>query len=231
MSPTCAPDLDPGVLARLREYAAGSPPSSPGPSRPGGPWYTCGLLPDGGRKSVAPLSHRVTPTDLASKDTVPALQQFDRQSPWDHGAVLRRFRAHPAATFATSDSVLVIDDTTFPRQGKHSVGVQRQDCGRWARRPTAGPLRPPTTRRRGTTRWPCNSSTRPNPGWPTPTGWTGPVCPGARRPGPRRHRRGDGRGGRVHRTAGPGAAIGRAGVGVTGGRQQSHHRPRLPPHR
>jgi len=88
------------------------------------------LLTDGDRKSVEPLSRRVTlPAGLASKDPEQALQQFVNQSPWDHEAVLRRYRAHLAATFADPDGVFVIDDTTFPKQGTHSVGVQRQYCG------------------------------------------------------------------------------------------------------
>jgi SRSO17 transposase len=128
---TYTPDLDPSVLARLREYAAlfaGDFPQAK-PARWAGV-YLHGLLTDGDRKSVEPLSHRVTlPDGLASKDPEQALQQFVSQSPWDHEAVLRRYRAHLAATFASPDAVLVIDDTTFPKQGRHSVGVQRQYCG------------------------------------------------------------------------------------------------------
>src|SRR3954469_3615542 len=125
------PDLDPTVLARLPHYAALCPEGSP-QAKPAG-WtgvYLHGLLTDGDRKSVEPLSHRVTlPAGLTSKDPEQALQQFVSQSPWDHEAVLRRYRAHLAATFADPDAVFVIDDTTFPKQGRHSVGVQRQYCG------------------------------------------------------------------------------------------------------
>jgi SRSO17 transposase len=128
---TYTPDLDPDVLARLRDYAALFAPDFPQakPARWAGV-YLHGLLTDGDRKSVEPLARRVSlPGGLASKDPEQALQQFVSHSPWDHDAVLRRYRAHLAATFADPDAVFVIDDTTFPKQGRHSVGVQRQYCG------------------------------------------------------------------------------------------------------
>lgn len=58
-----------------------------------------------------------------------ALQQFLGQSTWDEQAALRRYRATMVAKFADPAGIFVIDDTTFPKQGKHSVGVQRQYCG------------------------------------------------------------------------------------------------------
>jgi SRSO17 transposase len=57
------------------------------------------------------------------------LQQFLGQSPWDERAVLKRYRATMARRFADPAGIFVIDDTTFPKQGTHSVGVQRQYCG------------------------------------------------------------------------------------------------------
>jgi SRSO17 transposase len=128
---TYTPALDPAVLDRLREYAALFADDFPQakPARWAGV-YLHGLLTDGDRKSVEPLSRRVTlPDGLASRDPEQALQQFVSHSPWDHEAVLRRYRGHLAATFADPAGVFVIDDTTFPKQGRHSVGVQRQYCG------------------------------------------------------------------------------------------------------
>jgi hypothetical protein len=43
------------------------------------------------------------------------------------------YRTHLAATFADADAVFVIDSTTFPKQDQHSLGVQRQYCGRSAK--------------------------------------------------------------------------------------------------
>lgn len=128
---TYTPDLDPAALARLRDYAALFAADFPQakPARWAGV-YLHGLLTDGDRKSVEPLARRVAlPDGLTSKDPEQALQQFVSHSPWDHDAVLRRCRTHLAATFASPDAVFVIDDTTFPKQGTHSVGVQRQYCG------------------------------------------------------------------------------------------------------
>ncbi len=128
---TYTPELDAAVLDRLRDYAAQFADDFPQakPARWAGV-YLQGLLLDGERKSVEPLSRRVTlPEGLASKDPEQALQQFVNQSPWDEHKVLRRYRARMAATFASPEGVFVIDDTSFPKQGRHSVGVQRQYCG------------------------------------------------------------------------------------------------------
>lgn len=83
--------------------------------------YLEGLLREGERKSIEPLAARVEGDDQA-------LQQFVNQSPWDHRAVLHRLRRqmHPAAR---AGGVLVLDDTSLPKQGRHSVGVARQYCG------------------------------------------------------------------------------------------------------
>ena len=128
---TYTPELDPGVLDRLRDYAALFADDFPQakPAR----WasvYLQGLLLDGERKSIEPLSRRITlPRGLTSKDPEQALQQFVNQSPWDEQKVLRRYRAHLAPTFAHPQGIFLIDDVSFPKQGQHSVGVQRQYCG------------------------------------------------------------------------------------------------------
>src|SRR5437588_3820870 len=131
MSKTYTPELSPDVLRRLEDYAAGFRHDFRF-DRPA-LWagvYLAGLIQEGERKSIEPLSRRVAlPPELAVKDPEQALQQFVNQSPWDEQRVLERYRAVMARTFADPRGIFVIDDTSFPKQGRHSVGVQRQYCG------------------------------------------------------------------------------------------------------
>src|SRR3954451_3273070 len=128
---TYTPDLDPAVLDRLRDYAQlfADDFSHARPAQ----WasvYLQGLLLDGERKSVEPLSRRVRlPNGLAVRDPEQALQQFLNQSPWDEAKVLKRYRAVLAQTFASPHGIFLFDDVSAPKQGSHSVGVQRQYCG------------------------------------------------------------------------------------------------------
>src|SRR5215207_10811454 len=128
---TYPPELSPSVLGRLAEYAAGFADEFP-QARPA-LWagvYLQGLLLDGERKSIEPLSRRVTlPDELNVKDPDQALQQFVNQSPWDHRLVLRRYRSVMAETCASPEGIFLFDDVSFPKQGNHSVGVQRQYRG------------------------------------------------------------------------------------------------------
>ena len=131
MNRTYTPELAPDVLDRLATYAAGFSSDFNRPRQAA--WcgvYLRGLITDGDRKSAEPMAARVPlPEGLSVSDPDQALQQFLGQSTWDEHAVLRRYRATMAAKFADPAGVFVIDDTTFPKQGAHSVGVQRQYCG------------------------------------------------------------------------------------------------------
>jgi SRSO17 transposase len=131
MNRTYTPELAPDVLGRLADYAAGFRDDFNRPRQAA--WcgvYIRGLITDGDRKSAEPMAARVPlPEGLDVSDPDQALQQFLGQSTWDEQAVLKRYRATMAAKFADSAGIFVIDDTTFPKQGSHSVGVQRQYCG------------------------------------------------------------------------------------------------------
>jgi SRSO17 transposase len=131
MNRTFTPELAPEVLARLGDYAARFRDdfNRPRQAQYSGV-YLQGLILDGDRKSIEPLSRKVAlPAGLVVADLDQALQQFVGQSPWDERAVWKRYRSVMAETFASLEGVFVIDDTSFPKQGKHSVGVQRQYCG------------------------------------------------------------------------------------------------------
>src|SRR3954463_5316858 len=131
MSKTYTPELTPDVLDRLEQYADVFRDDFSHPKQ--ATWsgvYLQGLLHDGERKSIEPLSGRVTlPPGLTARDPEQALQQFVNQSPWDDEVLAKRYRRHLAETFASPEGIFVFDDTSFPKQGKHSVGVQRQYCG------------------------------------------------------------------------------------------------------
>ena len=132
MNRTFTPELDAGVLRRLEEYAAHFADDFNHPRQRA--WcgvYLAGLMQDGERKSIEPLSRRVALPALlqGTQDPDQGLQQFVSQSSWDEAAICLRYRALLAKTFADPDGVFVLDDTTFPKAGTHSVGVQRQYCG------------------------------------------------------------------------------------------------------
>ena len=131
MNRTYTPELAPDVLDRLAAYAADFRDDFNRPRQAA--WcgvYLRGLLKDADRKSIEPMARgAVLPQGLAVSDPDQALQQFVSQSTWDEQAVARRYRARMAEAFADPAGIFVIDDTTFPKQGRHSVGVQRQYCG------------------------------------------------------------------------------------------------------
>jgi SRSO17 transposase len=131
MNRTETPPLDDGALHRLWDYTNLFRPDFR--FRRQAEWasvYVRALLQDGERKSVEPMANRVPlPPELGVGDPVQALQNFLNQSSWDEQKVWKRYRAYMSKTFSTPHAIFVIDDTSFPKDGKHSVGVQRQYCG------------------------------------------------------------------------------------------------------
>ena len=84
--------------------------------------YVRGLLMDGERKSIEPMADRLPDGD------VQALQQFVNQSPWPFREV-RASLARKVEQEFIPDAYWLVDEVSFPKQGKHSVGVTRQYCG------------------------------------------------------------------------------------------------------
>jgi SRSO17 transposase len=91
--------------------------------------YLRGLLLDGKRKSIQPMATRLARGDPGADAYAieQALQQFVNQSPWDPTPVRRRLAER--MTTAIQPQAWVIDDTGFPKFGRHSVGVAPQYCG------------------------------------------------------------------------------------------------------
>jgi SRSO17 transposase len=101
--------------------------------------YAHGILADGERKSVEPIAARATGAgdDGDEKPGVRCermqarLLNFVRDSPWDDRSVRREAARYVIEALEEQEPVTtwIIDDTGFPKQGKHSVGVQRQYSG------------------------------------------------------------------------------------------------------
>jgi SRSO17 transposase len=58
-----------------------------------------------------------------------ALQRLLTEAPWRTGPVIDRLQRYVGARLNTPEGVFVLDESGFPKQGKHSVGVARQYCG------------------------------------------------------------------------------------------------------
>jgi SRSO17 transposase len=84
--------------------------------------YVRGLLLDGERKSVGAMATRMPEANEQN------LQQFLSQSPWAWEPVWQAMVERIESSFPAPEA-WVVDDTSFPKKGEHSVGVQRQYCG------------------------------------------------------------------------------------------------------
>ena len=82
--------------------------------------YLHGVLGDSARKSMEAMHARIT-----DPGHYQALQHFITHAVWDVAPVWQRLRR----VLPTRRGVLIIDDTGWPKQGKHSAGVARQYCG------------------------------------------------------------------------------------------------------
>ena len=91
--------------------------------------YCTGLLLPVARKSVEPIAAATEPARVSAKHQ--SLLHFVGKAPWPDEAVLAKVRAAVLPAIERSGPVRawIIDDTGFPKKGKHSVGVARQYCG------------------------------------------------------------------------------------------------------
>jgi SRSO17 transposase len=85
--------------------------------------YIQGLLSELGSKDVESIAY------LHDRERQ-GLQKFMGQADWDHQPLLTELARQVGTELGQDDGVLVFDPSAFPKQGKESVGVQRQWCNR-----------------------------------------------------------------------------------------------------
>jgi SRSO17 transposase len=90
--------------------------------------YCSGLMLPLSRKSVEPMAARVDPMHASARHQ--SLHHFVAKAEWSDADMLRRVSQWvvPQMNFGQG-GWWIIDDTGFPKKGKHSVGVTRQYCG------------------------------------------------------------------------------------------------------
>jgi SRSO17 transposase len=91
--------------------------------------YCVGLLAAEGRKSVEPMAAVTAPAGVSVQHQ--KMLHFVANSPWSDVRVLAKIReiVLPEIERHGPIQVWTIDDTSFPKQGSHSVGVNHQYCG------------------------------------------------------------------------------------------------------
>jgi SRSO17 transposase len=91
--------------------------------------YCTGLLLPGERKSVEPMAARLAPDNVGSRHQ--SLHHFVADAPWDEEALRNRALETVLPSMLRQGPMMawIVDDTGFPKKGRHSVGVARQYCG------------------------------------------------------------------------------------------------------
>lgn len=90
--------------------------------------YCTGLMLPLARKSVEPMAARVDPVHASARHQ--SLHHFVAKAEWSDEQMLRRVCQWVVPKMDFSEGGWwIIDDTGFPKKGRHSVGVARQYCG------------------------------------------------------------------------------------------------------
>src|SRR3982074_256100 len=105
--------------------------------------YCAGLMMGGERKSVEPIAAVTAPERTAAQHQ--SLLHFIGQGPWSDEKGLAKVREMvlPKIEGRGPIEAWIIDDTSLPKQGRHSVGVAHQYCGQLGKQancPTAASL-------------------------------------------------------------------------------------------
>ena len=91
--------------------------------------YCLGLLASEGRRSVEPMAAVTAPARVSVQHQ--KLLHFIANGPWSDERVLTKVREMvlPAIESHGPIEAWIIDDTSFPKHGPHSVGAHHQYCG------------------------------------------------------------------------------------------------------
>lgn len=91
--------------------------------------YCTGLILPGERKSVEPMAAKTAPARTSAQHQ--SLLHFVSVAPWSDDKVLAKVRELVLPAIETQGPIeaWIIDDTAYPKQGTHSVGVHHQYCG------------------------------------------------------------------------------------------------------
>jgi SRSO17 transposase len=91
--------------------------------------YCKGLLLPGERKSIEPMAARLDAENTQAMRQ--SLHHLVAKAPWSDDVVLEQVRHSVLPAMQKHGPVVawIVDDTGFPKKGKHSVGVARQYCG------------------------------------------------------------------------------------------------------
>lgn len=122
--PKASPDALPELAAYLAPFASLFQRTQ---SRQSLERYITGLLTDLPRKNCDTIAAAVAGTSTER------LQHLLTDADWDP-LMLDEQRVRRLVTQTPPQGILVLDDTSFPKQGKTSVGVQRQYCGALGKR-------------------------------------------------------------------------------------------------
>lgn len=91
-------------------------------------WYITGLLLDGERKSIEPMAARLVDDSSEVQAMRQRLQECVTTSTWADDVLSTRLAVKVERDLPGVEA-FVVDDTGFPKKGRHSVGVGRQYSG------------------------------------------------------------------------------------------------------
>jgi SRSO17 transposase len=118
------PRIPEGMLDRLGRFVEPFAAIMESPEQQRHLWqYVAGLCSDVKRKNAEAIAY-------FHDRNRQAMQKFLGQNLWDDGLLIGELAQQVAAELGEPDGVLVFDPSGFKKQGKESVGVARQWCGR-----------------------------------------------------------------------------------------------------